>query len=55
MNQNTPLGNHPYFVQLALTAYTSGIRPDTRFARALLAKIKEELVTDGFKPLDVYL
>lgn len=36
-------------------AFSCGIRPDTRFARALLVKIKEELVTDGFKPSDVYL
>jgi hypothetical protein len=35
--------------------FSCGIRPDTRYARALLAKIKEGAVADGFKPADVYL
>ncbi|MEP6605768.1 MAG: DUF3987 domain-containing protein [Nitrosospira sp.] len=36
-------------------AFSCSTRPDTRHARALLAKIKEEVVVDGFKPADVYL
>jgi Protein of unknown function (DUF3987) len=34
--------------------FSCGIRPDTRYARALLAKIKEGVVADEFKPSDVY-
>ncbi len=35
--------------------YSCTVRPDTRHARALLAKIRDNTVADGFKPADVYL
>lgn len=43
-----------YLQAHAERAFSCGIRPDTRHARALLAKIKDGSVTDGFKPADVY-
>jgi hypothetical protein len=36
-------------------AYSCTTRPDTRHARALIAKIRDGSVSDGFKPSDVYL
>ncbi len=36
-------------------AYSCTTRPDTRHARALLAKITDGSITEGFKPADVYL
>lgn len=44
-----------YLQAHAERALSCGIRPDTRYARALLAKIKEGSIIDGFKPADVYL
>lgn len=35
-------------------AFSCATRPDTRHARALLAKIKSGAVVDNFKPFDVY-
>lgn len=44
-----------YLQAHAERAFSCGIRADTRYARALLAKIKDGSVADGFKPADVYL
>lgn len=44
-----------YLQAHAERAFSCGIRPDTRFARALLTRIKDGSVADGFKPADVYL
>lgn len=44
-----------YLCKHAERVFFCGIRPNTRYARALLTKIKEGVVADGFKSSDVYL
>jgi putative DNA primase/helicase len=44
-----------YLKTHAQRAYAAGARPATEGAKALLAKIVDGKVTDGFKPSDVYL
>lgn len=49
------IGWAAYLRSHAERAFSCTTRPDTRYARALLVKIKEGVVVDGFKPADVYL
>lgn len=44
-----------YLKSHALRAYASGTGPQTTGATALLLKIEDQQVADGFKPSDVYL
>ena len=49
------IGFAAYLRAHAERAFSCPTRPDTRHARALLAKIKEGVVVDGFRPAHVYL
>lgn len=52
---NRALAWSEYLASHAMRIYSTGLRPTTTGARALLSKIKSRAIIDGFKPSDIYL